>query len=168
MLSSAHTRRRSWKRLFCLFSDLYVISVCLAFVLEVCDMLVWSPSMSMMCSYHRLVMLMKRLQKMQSKWFALVSPRAENIAGFLGAFLWSTAYAIHFMSRCSCPRRSHLLLTWNRSCPLHGMSLPVIRGELLKGFIIAEVPNSAECCLVPLMNVIICVLVGASPTTAEV
>lgn len=168
MLSSAHTRRRSWKRLFCLFSDLYVISVCLAFVLEVCDMLVWSPSMSMMCSYHRLVMLMKRLQKMQSKWFALVSPRAENIAGFLGAFLWSTAYAIHFMSRCSCPRRSHLLLAWNRSCSLHGMSLPVIRGELLKGFIIAEVPNSAECCLVPLMNVIICVLVGASPTTAEV
>lgn len=67
------------------------------------------------------------------------------------------------------PERSSLLLTWNWGCTLDGVSLLVIiRRDYLIGFIIFEVPNSGVCGLVLLMNVFICGLLGASPTTTEV
>lgn len=84
--------------------------------------------------------------------------------GFLWIFRESsfgplTTPATLCLGTCS-PKKSNHLCIWNWSFTHHGMSLLV-----LIGFIIVEFPNSAECCLVLLMNVLIYMLLGARSLT---
>lgn len=84
--------------------------------------------------------------------------------GFLWIFCESsfgplTTPATLCLGTCS-PKKSNHLCIWNWSFTHHGMSLLV-----LIGFIIVEFPNSAECCLVLLMNVLIYMLLGARSIT---